>query len=211
MTCAGQAIEYGRALMQGLLIRPIAAMIVTATLTACMSGTSTSVLIDERARLLAEAADTAMYMDAQEYELRDLLDASGVSVERVRDDIILRTPGQATFEPDRADINPAFQELLVTLVAILNDYDQTLIEVSGYSDPTGPMVRNMELSLQRAEAVAKLLEELGVSPERISAKGLGPLDPVADNATDEGRVLNRRVELVLRPFGRPKMATAATN
>jgi outer membrane protein OmpA-like peptidoglycan-associated protein len=191
--------------MCGPAIRLVAALGIITALTACVSGGTTTVRVGERAGVLG----MALYMDAQERELSELLTASGVSVERARDDIILRTPGHAAFEPELADVSPVFHDQLVDLAGVLNKYDTTHIEVSGFTDTTGSMVGNMALSLQRAEAVAQLLESLGVSGHRITAKGLGPLHPVADNATAEGRQLNRRVELTIRPATRPTLAVAA--
>ena len=62
------------------------------------------------------------------------------------------------------------------------------------------MIRNIELSLARAEAVAQLLIRQGVAEYRITPRGLGPLNPLADNDSAEGRQLNRRVELTIRPL-----------
>ena len=87
-------------------------------------------------------------------------------------------------------------------VAILDDAAEVLkrnsdlqIEVAGYTDNRGAQSYNVNLSQRRAEAVRKYLTEQGVAADRLSAKGYGPANPVADNQTSEGRALNRRVEL----------------
>ena len=87
-------------------------------------------------------------------------------------------------------------------VAILDDAAEVLkrnsdlqIEVAGYTDNRGAQSYNVNLSQRRAEAVLKYLVEQGVATDRLTAKGYGPANPVADNQTSEGRALNRRVEL----------------
>lgn len=70
------------------------------------------------------------------------------------------------------------------------------LEVQGHTDSTGSAERNRQLSLERAQRVAGALALYGVDPARLEPRGFGPDNPVADNATDEGRRQNRRVELV---------------
>ena len=77
----------------------------------------------------------------------------------------------------------------------MNKYPETKIQVSGYTDNTGNPNSNLNLSLQRAQSVANYLAAQGVSPSRISSIGYGDRNPVASNATSEGRALNRRVEI----------------
>jgi len=69
------------------------------------------------------------------------------------------------------------------------------LEVAGYTDATGSRQVNERLSLRRAEAVRAFLVSAGVPGDRLTARGYGPADPVASNATPAGRELNRRVEL----------------
>jgi len=70
------------------------------------------------------------------------------------------------------------------------------IEVQAHTDSKGSESYNMRLSARRAESVRAYLVDQGVNPYMLSAKGYGETQPVADNATDEGRARNRRVELV---------------
>jgi len=81
-------------------------------------------------------------------------------------------------------------------VATLKAWGDVDIEVAGHTDSRGSDKYNMNLSRQRAEAVRNFLVGKGVSADRLTAKGYGESQPVADNATDEGRFKNRRVELV---------------
>ena len=74
---------------------------------------------------------------------------------------------------------------------------ETNIQVFGYTDNTGSQQLNERLSLQRAESVANYLMSDGVKSNRVSVKGFGWNDPVASNATPEGRAQNRRVEIYI--------------
>ena len=69
-------------------------------------------------------------------------------------------------------------------------------EVQGHTDNQGSDAINDPLSQQRAEAVVKALEGMGVDPFNLRAVGKGSHEPVADNGTDEGRAKNRRVEFI---------------
>jgi outer membrane protein OmpA-like peptidoglycan-associated protein len=93
-------------------------------------------------------------------------------------------------------------QLTDTAQRILDDVAQTLqanpdirVEVGGHTDITGSRALNTRLSQARAESVMAYLASKGVDPSRMTARGYGPDDPVADNATREGRAQNRRVEL----------------
>ena len=72
-------------------------------------------------------------------------------------------------------------------------YPYAILEVNGYSD--GPAKQNLKLSVGRAEAIKNYLVAKGVAAKRISFKSKGPADPIADNNTEEGRAINRRVEI----------------
>ncbi len=72
------------------------------------------------------------------------------------------------------------------------------IIIEGHTDSTYTREYNLELSLRRAQAVAGWLIEHGVDASRLEAKGYGEFRPIADNNTEEGRALNRRVEMVLK-------------
>lgn len=79
------------------------------------------------------------------------------------------------------------------------------IALVGHTDASGPLEGNITLSRQRAEAVRRVLTETyGIDPARIEAQGVGYLAPIANNLTEEGRRLNRRVEaMVLTPRATP--------
>jgi len=140
------------------------------------------------------------YMDVQEAKLRERLRGTGVGVRRVGDEIVLAMPGNVTFETDRSDIRPAFYDVLSSVAAVVQEYDKTLIEVSGHTDSTGSEAYNQSLSERRAASVADYLVAQGIDRRRILHQGFGESRPVASNATAEGRQRNRRVELRLVPI-----------
>lgn len=81
----------------------------------------------------------------------------------------------------------------------MNQYPNSLIDVYGHTDSTGSDSYNMDLSKRRADAVARYLISQGVNSARIQTQGMGESYPIADNTTEEGRALNRRVEIKITP------------
>jgi len=140
------------------------------------------------------------YMDRQEARLRAELDRTGVSVTRVGDNITLNMPGNITFATNSADLNASFYEVLKSVSLVVNEFEQTVIEVAGHTDSTGTDSYNQQLSERRAASVASYLTTRQVLPDRIIEVGMGEARPIADNATDAGRQANRRVELTLVPL-----------
>ena len=140
------------------------------------------------------------YMDQQEAQLRAQLQGTGVSVTRVGDQIILNMPSNITFAFDSDSIQPSFYETLNSVALVLRRYNQTLVDVIGHTDSTGSTDYNMRLSQRRAAAVADYLIAQGNNSQRFAVIGMGPTQPIASNATEEGRAQNRRVEIKLVPL-----------
>lgn len=145
-------------------------------------------------------ASVGAYMDVQEAKLRQELEATGVSVVRVGDNIVLNMPGNITFDVNKADINAGFYPVLDSVAKVLNKYEKTLVEIAGHTDSTGSDAINQPLSERRAGSVSAYLESRQVLPMRMASFGLSSKHPVADNSTAEGRQLNRRVEITLVPI-----------
>ncbi|MEM7668117.1 MAG: OmpA family protein [Pseudomonadota bacterium] len=101
------------------------------------------------------------------------------------------------FETGGATLSVQSNEAISLLARLLNRNDIAVVIV-GHSDNQGALASNRDLSRRRAQAVMKALEERGVASAQMSAEGIGFLAPIASNATEEGRGLNRRVELVLQ-------------
>src|SRR5262245_7249972 len=140
------------------------------------------------------------YMDYQEKKLREKLQGTGVSVKRVGNDIYLNMPGNLTFATDHAEIRSDFFDVLDSVVLVVNEYTQPLIEIDGHSDTTGTDSHNQVLSEQRANSVAAYFRSRQVVPQRLVTEGFGERFPIASNDTVDGRQENRRVELRLVPL-----------
>ena len=145
-------------------------------------------------------AGVGNYMDRQEAALRKELERTGVSVTRSGDNITLNMPGNITFKTDSSDLNASFFDVLGSVGKVVNEFEQTVIEVAGHTDSTGSDQYNQALSQRRADAVAAYLKTRNVRADRIITVGAGEKHPVASNDTPEGRQLNRRVELTLVPL-----------
>lgn len=148
----------------------------------------------------AAGAGYGYYADKQEEELRRSMQGTGVDVQRQGDTIQLIMPGNITFASDSADIASNFYTPLNNLAASFRQYNQNSIEVVGHTDSTGSRTYNLGLSQLRAQSVANYLMAQGVDASRLSTRGAGPDQPVANNATADGRAQNRRVEVTLRPL-----------
>lgn len=99
------------------------------------------------------------------------------------------------FASGKATLQSASQEQLTNIAAILKAYPQVRIRIGGYTDNTGDPGTNLRLSEERANNVMDELVKLGIDPARMSARGYGERNPVADNSTEDGRQKNRRISL----------------
>lgn len=140
------------------------------------------------------------YMDVQEAKLRQELEATGVSVTRQGDSIILNMPGNITFKTGSSAISADFYRVLNSVAKVLNEYEKTLVDIYGHTDSVGQASYNMQLSQQRANSVSSYLQTREVLAQRILTRGMGEDYPIASNDTPEGRSQNRRVEIKLTPI-----------
>lgn len=106
---------------------------------------------------------------------------------------------QVNFAFDSATLLPEAFPTLNAVGAVLERYPDLRLAIHGHTDGVGPLAYNMELSERRAEAVRDFLLRAfpSISEDQLTVEGFGPTRPIADNATAEGRALNRRVEFVV--------------
>ena len=101
------------------------------------------------------------------------------------------------FDFDKADIKPESDKQLAEMANLLKAQPALKVFIVGHTDNKGTLAYNTDLSQRRAEAVAKALAtKFGIAADRMTAKGVGPLSPLAANDSEEGQAKNRRVELV---------------
>lgn len=136
-------------------------------------------------------------------QLGGLIDMGDVAVERMDDEVIIRLQDRFAFELGSEIIQPQFRAMLMQIKALLRDIRGEFV-VSGHTDNlpirTQRFRSNWELSAARAASVVHELTEDGTIPqERFRVEGYADTLPIADNASEEGRARNRRVEILIRP------------
>ena len=105
---------------------------------------------------------------------------------------------QGEFDIDRVVIRPEYADEVAQVGNFMKKYPTTTAVIEGHTDNVGAADYNMDLSKRRAEAVVThLVETYGIDRSRLAARGYGMSRPIADNSTDEGRQLNRRMEAVI--------------
>ena len=113
---------------------------------------------------------------------------------------VITLSGSVLFASGKYELLSSAQETLANVANALAKSDpSSKIVVQGYTDSQGALGYNETLSQNRAETVRAFLTAHGLSPDRVTAKGLGPSSPVATNDSAEGRANNRRVEIVVTP------------
>lgn len=145
----------------------------------------------------ATGAAAGGYMDIQASKLRQKLTGTGVQVARDGDNVRLIMPNSITFNTNESIIKTSANSVLDSVALVAKEYDKTRLQVVGYTDSTGNDKINQPLSERRAAAVANYLALRGVQGSRISSYGAGSSNPIASNATTEGKAQNRRVEITL--------------
>lgn len=132
-------------------------------------------------------------MDKQAAEIKQTV--PGATVIRQGEGILVKFDSGILFDVDRSDLKAAAKTNLNNLAASLVNNPQTNITIVGHTDSTGPADHNMDLSVRRAESVRSYIIANNVNGNRLTTTGRGPNEPIADNATVDGRTQNRRVEI----------------
>jgi outer membrane protein OmpA-like peptidoglycan-associated protein len=148
----------------------------------------------------AGGAGVGRMMDNQEREMRQALAASeAAAISREGNLLAVTFKGDVTFDTNSTVVKPGLYTEIDRIADVLIRYPQTLIRVEGHTDSVGTEDYNMDLSFRRADSVRDLLVQRGVDISRIQTVGFGETMPVATNATEAGRQLNRRVEIKIAP------------
>jgi outer membrane protein OmpA-like peptidoglycan-associated protein len=150
-----------------------------------------------------DGAAVGQYMDRQQQKLEQKLARERrdeqIAVTRIDDETLrLDIRSAASFAVNSSSLSPGFQSSLDTMAEIINEFDKTAVHVIGHTDSSGAQNYNQSLSQKRAGSVARQLINKGITKRRIRAMGKGENEPRFDNRTEEGRNMNRRVEVYLK-------------
>ena len=135
--------------------------------------------------------------------LKTMIDGGQLTVSIEQGRIVINLPNNVLFKSGSANLNPKGAEALAQIASVLGQFQDRRFQIEGHTD-NNPInsIRfpsNWELSTSRALTVVHLLTDMNVDPENISAAGFGEFRPRADNETEEGRQLNRRIEIIMLP------------
>lgn len=155
-----------------------------------------------------ETAKAELEKKSGEYEkmaaaLRGQIDSGKVELTELRGKMTVKMKDKILFSSGSATLGKDGKEALAAVAEVLRDVDGKVIRVEGHTDNVplgrGGYASNWDLSVARALAVVRFLQQAGVDPARLAAAGYGEFQPIAANDSPEGRSQNRRIEIVLAP------------
>jgi chemotaxis protein MotB len=169
--------------------------------------TSTSEEDKRRIAELQKRQEAAEKRAAQFREMmnkfRSMIDAGKLQVEIRNGLMLVKLPDNILFDPGKTEIKQAGKDAIAQVTQILSGIEGRKFQVTGHTDnipiKSAKFKSNWELSTARAVEVTKLMIADGMDPKRLSAAGYADELPVGDNATEEGRRANRRIEIVVQP------------
>lgn len=140
------------------------------------------------------------YMDNQEAAMRQqLAGVEAANIQRNADVLAVTFKADMLFDFDSSTLKAGAYDEISRVAQVLVQYPQTNITIAGHTDSKGTEAYNQQLSERRAQVVKNALAGQGVNPGRLSVVGYGESRPIADNNTESGRQLNRRVEITIVP------------
>ena len=138
----------------------------------------------------------SQHMEKQKQEMEAVTQGTGVGVTQTADNQLkLDIPSDISFATNRADIQPNFRAILDRFAEGLRNNPAAEVRIVGHTDSTGSDAINDPLSRDRAASTRNYLVDRGVDGRRIQTEGRGSREPIASNATADGRARNRRVEI----------------
>jgi len=144
------------------------------------------------------------YMDSQrkdlEKQLAPEIQSGAIELKKLPENNLMVTmTAQTAFDVNSTRIKSGFNKTMNKMAYVVNKYGKTHLNIVGHTDSQGSKQYNQKLSEQRAASVEGYLSNKGVIPQRLSIYGAGEGEPRANNSTASGRVLNRRVEVIIEP------------
>ena len=147
-------------------------------------------------------AGVGHYLENKERAAQELDAIPDANVEIEGDSVVVSFAGEVMFDSGSRNLSPGAMARLDSVAATINRYADAEVIVKGHTDAQGPEDANLRLSEDRALMVKNQLVVKGVAAQRVTTLGFGESVPLATNATPEGRAMNRRVEIELRPSQR---------
>jgi chemotaxis protein MotB len=135
--------------------------------------------------------------------LANMVESGKLSVKVRNGKMVINLANNILFDPGKTKLKEDGQAALTELAGVLSTIGERSFLVTGHTDnvpiSSSKFKSNWELSTARAVNVVQYLQDAGVDPKKLAAAGYGEYDPVSSNETDEGKALNRRIEIVLMP------------
>jgi outer membrane protein OmpA-like peptidoglycan-associated protein len=150
----------------------------------------------DRERVLRENAQIEAQQAKAQAATAQQQAAADTAAARSKQGIIL-TPRDVTFQPGKAELDAKASRDLQQVADYLKANPNRRVMIEGFTDSTGSATLNQQLSEERADVVRLALAHNGVDPSRIDIRGMGPTDPIASNDGTTGRLLNRRVSIIV--------------
>lgn len=145
-------------------------------------------------------------MDQQAEEMKETIPEAQIL--RVEEGIVVEFSSKVLFGFDRSDLSNNAESNLDKLVTIINEYEDTNIQIQGHTDSKGTVAYNQNLSEERSQSVANYLVKQGVIASRLTIIGFGESLPKYLNTTEDGRDKNRRVEFLITANDKMKKEAA---
>lgn len=153
----------------------------------------------KRQQELQARIDRAEDIDAKFDQIQRIFNQDEAQVFRQKDDVIIRLIG-VNFDVGKAQIKEEDYAVLAKLEKAVDIFEDATIAIEGHTDSQGSDDVNLELSLERADAVLSYMRaNINIDSARFSTKGFGESKPLANNETVSGRTQNRRIDIVIRP------------
>jgi len=143
---------------------------------------------------------TQAWLDEYEPRLRVAIKDTNLQLERRENLLIIVAAADSSFKATRPDLlMPSMLGPCTRVAKVVEGDPKTAVLVLGHADSSGAMAANTRLSLDRAKSVAAIFRMSGLQGNRLTLRGMGSVMPRAANDSNEGRALNRRVEILMTP------------
>ncbi len=195
--CATMDPETGRSTAKGAAIGTLAGAALGAAIGSTQGEMGTGALIGG----VAGAAVGSAVGHRMAQQAKELEQIPNTEVELQEDRVIVTMDNSILFAVNSSTVMPASQATLRQISDVMAKYQDTQILVKGHTDSSGAESYNQDLSVRRATVVKNYMIASGVPEYRVTAMGFGESMPIASNDTPDGRAMNRRVEIEVRPMG----------